>query len=218
VLIYIIYKYPLPKKPVKPCVYCNIIFLFVYKMVKIVNGQIISDGSESPKSPFTQMRQDRPRRSSIQDLQLAEQLKERLEQKAAQEAATTPVDQPAPTWRECISEKISVFGIMLAVKHLFLLALGSVVLYGVQGLLVCLLSVYLGTLYKPKQTEEEPQTDEKQQNNNTNTTTQTTESSTTGSSNNSPLLTSSRSPSPTSTYLSKRRFSTLSDLSVQTSA
>lgn len=131
-------------------------------MVKIVNGHIVSEG-EAPKSPFVHLRTDRPRRSSIADLQIAEQQREKLE-KLAQEAQSTQAvsdrgsvfgftynkqavvtEQPPPTLKEVINEKFSVFGVMLAVKHLVLLALGSIVIYGVQGLLICLLLVYLGT-------------------------------------------------------------------------
>jgi len=122
-------------------------------MVKIVNGHIINEG-ESKGSPFLS-RSDRPRRGSIQELQLAEQLKQQQEQKAQEVAQTTPVEHPPPTWKECVNEKVSVFGFMLAVKHLVLLALGSIVIYGVQGLLVCLLAVYLGTLVKPKAAEKQ---------------------------------------------------------------
>jgi len=124
-------------------------------MVKIVNGQIVTEGetpsSTSTKSPFPCLARAGRRRSSIQELQLEELMKEQQAQKVAQEQSQTPaVDHPPPTWRECINEKVSVFGVLLAVKHLVFLSLFSIAVYGVQGLLVCLLAVYIGTLYTPK--------------------------------------------------------------------
>jgi len=173
-------------------------------MVKIVNGQIITEEGEAPKTPFAQLRTDRPRRSSIQDLQIAEQMKERLE-KAAQEAQST-AEHPPPTWKDVINEKVSVFGTALAVKHLVLLALASIVIYGVQGLLICLLAVYLGTLYKPKSvqdtfTSHQPEIKEERMSTEDN------------NASNYKLTTATGSP-----IVIKRRFSTLSDLSVPTSA
>jgi len=60
-------------------------------MVKIVNGQIVSEGANEPKSPFAHLKTDRPRRGSIQELQLAEQLKEQQEQSKVAQESQTPV-------------------------------------------------------------------------------------------------------------------------------
>jgi hypothetical protein len=60
-------------------------------MVKIVNGQIVVEDAEPKGSPsFAHLRLNRPRRGSIQELQLAEQLKEQQEQKV-QEGVQTSV-------------------------------------------------------------------------------------------------------------------------------
>jgi len=123
-------------------------------MVKIVNGHIVAEEGAPTRSssPFVgPVRTDRPRRSSIQDLQLQEQWKEKLEKLAEENQPIA--EHPPPTWKDLINEKVSVFGALLAVKHLVLLALASIVVYGIQGLLICLLAVYLGTLYKSKATQ-----------------------------------------------------------------
>ena len=116
-------------------------------MIKIVNGKIVREGmvGGNASSPVLPTR----RRCSIQDLQLKE-----YEQQELQNAP--PPDQSAetkevPSWSEIFKQQILVFGLRVDVITLCIISIVSLFLGGITGLLVALVGIYLGTLFKKPQ-------------------------------------------------------------------
>jgi len=129
-------------------------------MIKIVNGKIVREGvvgvTGTNGSPVVTRR-----RCSIQDLQLKEYEQQVLQtQQPGSPPSATPKDPPS--WTEIFQQEIVVFGLHINVLKLTILSILMLFFGGLTGLLVALMAVYIGTLFKsPQRTAATPNGGEK---------------------------------------------------------
>ncbi len=144
-------------------------------MIKIVNGKIVREGVVGSPSLTSSPAVPR-RRCSIQDLQLKEYEQQQLQggngSGLFSKESFPTTQEEAPLWREVsatlliditlhfplniqeiFSQEIRVFGLHLNVLKLCIISIAFLALGGFTGLLVALIGVYLGTLFKPASSE-----------------------------------------------------------------